>query len=315
MVKRGKAAAADGAQHNKKALKGVDTALAKVILDEVLDSSPGVAFDEIVGLKEAKQALREAIVMPALRPDLFHGLRAPPKGILMFGPPGNGKTMLAKAIASECNCRFFNISASSLTSKWVGQAEKMVRALFAVAHELEPTVIFLDEVDSVLSARSANENEASRRLKTEFLVQFDGVSTSTEARVVVVAATNRPQELDEAVIRRFTRRILIPLPDADARCAMVQPLLRGQKANLDARQLRLFIDTTSDYSASDLAALCKDAAMAPLRELGSNLTAVRESEVRAITTKDLQAAAQRSRSSVSMEVCVIACDTCQRMCQ
>ena len=303
-MQQGKAAAANGSSSACKiALKGVDTALAKVILDEVLDSSPGVAFDDIVGLKEAKQALREAIVMPAMRPDLFHGLRAPPKGILMFGPPGNGKTMLAKAIASECNCRFFNISASSLTSKWVGQAEKMVRALFAVAHELEPTVIFLDEVDSILSARSANENEASRRLKTEFLVQFDGVNTSAEARVVVVAATNRPQELDEAVIRRFTRRILIPLPDADARCAMVQQLLQGHKADLDPRSLRAFTASTSEYSASDLAALCKDAAMAPLRELGSNLSAVRESEVRAITIKDLQAAAQRSRSSVSMKVC------------
>jgi spastin len=287
------------------ALKGVDSALAKVILDEVLDSSPGVAFDEIVGLAEAKQALREAIVLPALRPDLFHGLRAPPKGILMFGPPGNGKTMLAKAVASECNCRFFSISASSLTSKWVGQSEKMVRALFAVAHELQPTVIFLDEVDSILSARSANENEASRRLKTEFLVQFDGVGTSSDGRVVVVAATNRPQELDEAVIRRFTRRILIPLPDAAARHAIVLRLLDGHKADLNTPLLGKFIDSTLSYSASDLAALCKDAAMAPLRELGPDLARISEAQVRAITVKDLQAAASRSRSSISLEV--IAC--------
>jgi predicted AAA+ superfamily ATPase len=231
----------------KSALKGVDTALAKMILDEVLDVSPGIAFDDIVGLKEAKEALREAIVLPAMRPDLFHGIRAPPKGILLFGPPGNGKTMLAKAVASECASRFFSISASSLTSKWVGQAEKMVRALFAVAAEVEPTVIFIDEADSILAARSDNENEASRyclnptpinpqpstlsenessrRLKTEFLVQFDGASTAAQRRVVFIAATNRPHELDEAVIRRFTRQI--PNPKPQTQSTMRQRLSSG----------------------------------------------------------------------------------------
>ena len=282
------------------ALKGVDKALAKVILDELLDSSPGVGFEDIAGLTDAKEALREAIVLPALRPDLFHGLRAPPKGILLFGPPGNGKTLLAKAVASECASRFFTISASSLTSKWVGQSEKLVRALFAVAAQVEPAVIFIDEVDSILSARSANENEASRRLKTEFLVQFDGVGTAAASRVVVVAATNRPHELDEAVIRRFTRRILIPLPDAAARQALVAHLLSGQACAFTAKELHGFlIACTEGYSGADLAALCKDAALAPLRELGTRIQDVPAASVRAITAGDLRAAAARARPSVS----------------
>ena len=141
-----------------------------------------------------------------LRPDIFKGLRAPPKGLLLFGPPGTGKTMIGRAIAAESKSTFFSISASSLTSKWVGDGEKMVRTLFSIAQTKQPAIIFIDEIDSLLSARSETEHESTRRIKTEFLVQMDGARVSADDKILLIGATNRPYELDEAARRRFRKR-------------------------------------------------------------------------------------------------------------
>jgi len=168
----------------------------------------------------------ELVCWPMKRPDLFTGLRRGPNGLLLFGPPGNyifyfsafmsftqirtstgtGKTLIGKAIAHESGATFFSISSSSLTSKWIGEGEKLVRTLFAVAAVSEPAVVFIDEIDSLLTARKADENEASRRIKTEFLVQLDGTGTSGQGRVLAIGATNRPHELDDAARRRFVKR-------------------------------------------------------------------------------------------------------------
>jgi len=196
--------------------------VAKALEDSILDSDPNVHWEDIKGLSEVKKVLHETIVLPSLRPDLFSGLYAPSKGILLYGPPGTGKTLLAKAVATECKSTFFSISASTLTSKWMGEGEKLMRGLFAMALEKAPSVIFFDEIDSIMGARGGNEHEASRRLKTEFLVQFDGVNNQMEGKnMLVLAATNRPWDLDEAALRRLTRRIYIPLPDSEAREAII----------------------------------------------------------------------------------------------
>ena len=181
--------------------RNIDPKYIEQIQNEVLETVPDVQWDDIAGLKFAKKCVTEMVILPIQRPDIFKGLRGPPKGLLLFGPPGTGKTLICKAIASQSKSKFFSISASTMTSKWMGEGEKLVRALFAVARVEQPSVIFIDEIDSLLTARSEGEYEGTRRIKTEFLVQWDGAGTSDTDRVLVVGATNRPGDLDEAARR------------------------------------------------------------------------------------------------------------------
>ncbi|KAL1487994.1 hypothetical protein ABEB36_015374 [Hypothenemus hampei] len=282
-------------------LKGVDPKLAQCILDEIVEGGPQIQWDDIVGQETAKQALQEMVILPSLRPELFTGLRTPARGLLLFGPPGNGKTLLARAVATECHATFFSISAASLTSKYVGDGEKMVRALFAIARELQPSIIFIDEVDSLLSERSNSEHEASRRLKTEFLVEFDGLPGNPEnERILVMAATNRPQELDEAALRRFTKRVYVMLPDLETRIKLLKKLLAKQGCTLTQQELKRLATLTEGYSASDLTALAKDAALGPIRELQpEQVKQMDPNAVRSITMRDFLDSLKRIRRSVS----------------
>ncbi|CEG47722.1 spastin and fidgetin-like protein [Plasmopara halstedii] len=273
--------------------------LAHTILDDVLDHSPGVHWMDIAGLEVAKQILQEAVILPTMRPDLFTGLRAPPRGVLLFGPPGTGKTLLAKAVATEAKATFFNISASSLTSKWVGEGEKLVRALFDMARELQPSVVFMDEMDALLSTRSASENDASRRIKNQFFTELDGAASSQDDRILVMGATNLPQELDEAIIRRLEKRIYVPLPGPSSREGLIRHLLRSQKSSLSSNDFRYIVKATEGYSGSDLKAVCKDAALGPIRELGEKVADVKAEDVRGIIASDFRVALTRVRPSVS----------------
>ncbi|KAM6459564.1 spastin isoform 2-T2 [Liasis olivaceus] len=283
-----------------KIFKNVDSNLANLILNEIVDSGPSVKFDDIAGQELAKQALQEIVILPSLRPELFTGLRAPARGLLLFGPPGNGKTMLAKAVAAESNSTFFSISAASLTSKYVGEGEKLVRALFAVARELQPSIIFIDEVDSLLCERREGEHDASRRLKTEFLIEFDGVQSSGEDRILVMGATNRPQELDDAVLRRFTKRVYVSLPSEETRLLLLKNLLSKQGNPLTQKELAQLARMTDGYSGSDLTALAKDAALGPIRELKpeqvKNMSA---SEMRNIRLSDFNESLKKIKCSLS----------------
>ena len=277
--------------------KGVDSKLASLIENEILDKTPAVTWESIADLEKAKQTLLEMVILPMKRSDLFTGLRKPARGLLLFGPPGNGKTMLAKAVASESLATFFNISASSLTSKWVGEGEKMMRALFAIAKARQPSVIFIDEMDSLLSSRNANEHEASRRLKSEFLVQFDGVISNGEDRVVVMGATNRPEEIDDAVRRRFVKRIYVMI----TRKALLNKLLMGGAYAVPSSDIHRISCDTDGYSCSDLHALCQEAAMFPIRELGMRVNTVKANQIRPLKYSDFQLAMRVVRPSVSRD--------------
>ncbi|XP_059651520.1 uncharacterized protein LOC132299087 isoform X2 [Cornus florida] len=277
---------------------GYDAKLEEMINSVIVDRSPSVKWEDIAGLEKAKQALLEMVILPTKRKDLFTGLRKPARGLLLFGPPGTGKTMLAKAVASESEATFFNVSASSLTSKWVGEGEKLVRTLFTIAISRQPSVIFMDEIDSIMSTRTANENDASRRLKSEFLVQFDGVTSNSDDLVIVIGATNKPQELDDAVLRRLVKRIYIPLPDAQARRILLKHKLKGQAFSLPGGDLERLVEETEGYSGSDLQALCEEAAMMPIRELGANILTVRANQVRPLRYGDFQQAKTVIRPSL-----------------
>jgi SpoVK/Ycf46/Vps4 family AAA+-type ATPase len=279
-------------------LAGIEPRLIEMIRNEIMHRVDHIDWDSIAGLEHAKASIKEIVVWPMQRPDIFKGLRGPPKGLLLFGPPGTGKTMIGKCIASQANATFFSISASSLTSKWVGEGEKMVRALFAVARCSQPAVIFIDEIDSLLTQRTDGEFEASRRIKTEFLVQFDGAGTSSDDRILVIGATNRPQEIDEAARRRLLKRLYIPLPDAAARATIIRCLLSSLSHELTDEDIVWICEKADGYSGSDMDGLCREAALGPIRSL-TDILNISSSEVRPIVRKDFEDALMQVRASVS----------------
>nr|XP_019956289.1 PREDICTED: katanin p60 ATPase-containing subunit A-like 1 [Paralichthys olivaceus] len=269
---------------------GYDSDLVDSLERDIVSRNPNVHWEDIADLEDAKKLLREAVVLPMWMPDFFKGIRRPWKGVLMVGPPGTGKTMLAKAVATECGTTFFNVSSSTLTSKYRGESEKLVRLLFEMARFYAPTTIFIDEIDSICGRRgTSDEHEASRRVKSELLVQMDGVGGALEnddpsKMVMVLAATNFPWDIDEALRRRLEKRIYIPLPTAVGRVELLKINLREVEVADDV-DLDLIAEKIEGYSGADITNVCRDASMMAMRRRIQGLS---PEEIRALSKDELQ---------------------------
>ena len=213
----------------------------------------------------AKDALKEAVILPSKFPQFYTDKIKPWRGILLYGPPGTGKSFLAKATATECNSMFFSVSSSDLVSKWLGESEKLVKTLFDMARKNKPSIVFIDEIDSLCGRRKEDENDSTRRIKTEFLVQLQGVGTDMD-KVLVLGATNTPWELDPAVRRRFEKRIYISLPEKEARKLMFIKNVGKEAHDLTDQDFDLLAEKTEGYSGSDVAAMTKEALMQPIKK-------------------------------------------------
>ena len=233
----------------------------------IVSEKPNVRWDDVAGLDGAKEALKEAVIMPIKFPQLFTGKRKPWKGILLYGPPGTGKSFLAKAVATEGNATFFSVSSADLISKWLGESEKLVRNLFEMAREQAPSIIFVDEIDSMCSARGDGDSDSTRRIKTEFLVQMQGVGQGADERLLVLGATNIPWALDSAIRRRFERRVYIPLPEKAARAHMFKLHIGSTPHDLTRENFDELAEMSKGYSGSDINIVVRQALMEAVRTI------------------------------------------------
>ncbi|KWU41815.1 AAA-domain-containing protein [Rhodotorula sp. JG-1b] len=236
----------------------------EIIASEVVSADEiQVTFKDVGGLDPIISQLREAVIFPLCYPQLFEssaGLFGAPKGVLLYGPPGCGKTMLAKALAKESGATFINMKVSTLTDKWFGESNKLVAALFSLARKLQPSIIFIDEIDSFLRERSRTDHEVTGMMKAEFMSLWDGLTTTNDTRILVLGATNRPNDIDSAILRRMPKRFAIRLPDAQQRRNILQLMLKDIKLDKNF-DLEALVRKTDGLSGSDLKEACRNAAM------------------------------------------------------
>ena len=241
--------------------------LQEMISDTILTERPSVKMSEVAGLADAKQAIDDAILAPMKHPELFKGkARQPWRGILFYGPAGCGKTLVAKAVASEVNATFFNVSAANIVSKWLGESERLVMNLFELARKNQPAIIFIDELDSIGVSRSGDDVGGERRLKTQLLTELQGLASKEDERITLIGATNLPWELDFALRSRFEKKIHVPLPGKEARSLIFEIHMEDVEVSptIDYDELA---DLTEGYSGRDISVVCREAAMEPIRDL------------------------------------------------
>ncbi|XP_054906551.1 outer mitochondrial transmembrane helix translocase [Poeciliopsis prolifica] len=236
-----------------------------------------VSWRDIAGLDEIINELQDTVILPFQKRHLLPNskLFQPPKGVLLFGPPGCGKTMIAKATAKASGCKFINLQASTLTDMWYGESQKLTAAVFSLAVKIQPCIIFIDEIESFLRNRSSLDHEATAMMKAQFMSLWDGLDTSTTTQVMVMGATNRPQDVDPAILRRMPATFHIGLPNAKQREDILRLILAGENLS-NAINLKEIAEKTDGYSGSDLRELCRDAAMYRVRDF------VRKEQIRQI---------------------------------
>jgi len=281
-------------------LTNLNEAELNLVGELIFPEEVGTRFSDVGGLSELKQSLRELVVLPLQAPEIFmrHELLYPPKGIMLYGPPGTGKTLLARALAKESGANFLNLSPSTLLSKWVGQTNQIVKAVFSLANRVAPCIIFVDEMDALFRSRSAGDHEVYRDMKAEFCQLWDGLVTNPAARVMIIGATNRPYDIDTAILRRMPRTFKVDLPNYAQRIDIMRTILTSTKVdtNFDFKRIA---ECTESYSGSDITELFRAAMQTPIQEQITELeknkhtismnrpNAQEKSSLRALTTDDV----------------------------
>ncbi|KAK5047316.1 hypothetical protein LTR84_006838 [Exophiala bonariae] len=271
-----------------------------ILQDLVFAEDIPVSFDDIGGLSDIIEELRETVIYPLTMPDLYastSSLLSAPSGVLLYGQPGCGKTMLAKALAHESGACFINLHISTLTEKWFGDSNKLVNAVFSLARKLEPTIVFIDEIDAVLGVRHSGEHEASGMVKAEFMTHWDGLASATVTgrpqRILVLGATNRIQDIDDAILRRMPKKFPVSLPDMAQRLKILKIMLKDTKIDSENMDLAHLSRVMTGMSGSDIKEACRDAAMIPVREMiqrqrqsGQRMQQMKAGDVRGLRTMD-----------------------------
>jgi ATPase family AAA domain-containing protein 1 len=269
-----------------------------IAMDVVAPDDIPVSFDDIGGLKDIIEELKESVIYPlTMNYSRSSSLLSAPSGVLLYGPPGCGKTMLAKALAHESGACFINLHISTLTEKWYGDSNKLVNAVFSLARKLEPTIVFIDEIDAVLGTRRSGEHEASGMVKAEFMTHWDGLTSANSKglpqRVMILGATNRIQDIDEAILRRMPKKFPVSLPSASQRHKILKLVLKDTKTEQEKFDMEYLVKVMAGMSGSDIKEACRDAAMVPVREMfrrqrdsGKQMEANDGLDIRGIRTDD-----------------------------
>ncbi|ESP03873.1 hypothetical protein LOTGIDRAFT_177773 [Lottia gigantea] len=285
---------------NVKELTAYELCMAANLVDPL---SIDVQWNNIGGLSDIIQNIQETVILPFNRPDLFQNssLLQAPKGVLLYGPPGCGKTMLAKATAKGAGARFINLQISSLVDKWYGESQKRAEAIFSLAMKLQPCIIFIDEIDSFLRSRTSTDHEATVMIKTQFMSFWDGLITNPSCQVMVMGATNRPQDVDAAILRRMPSMFHVGLPGKKQRENIIRLILSGENVDDDI-EYNTLAEHTESFSGSDLREICRAAAVSVAHEFirSSGFNSESEGMMRGINMKDLESATKKVRQTKSL---------------